>query len=740
MSIVLGTNRINRRYLGNNLLNKIMLGAIEVFPNLAPSSSFDPSMLFAANDEGGWWDLSPIDASTLVLGAELNPQPDFNAATGWTVGSGMNISGGALNAQNTWASGQSSHTLVLARGKTYYVEAVVENFVGVGTFSINMGNNPSADGSLRISGNGTFKAVLSNNTASAPERLQVGNQSAAGYTMSLTRLSCKEVLSGHNPVLFQDAAGTILVTSVEQPVGLVLDKRKGLALGPELVVNGNFSSSAGWSAAAEVTIVNGTANFNNAPASSDTLFTSIGPATGRAGKRYQVTFEITSYTSGSVGFAVGGNPNIQRAAVGVYTEVFMHNGINTNLVFRCGSAGTTLSIDNVSCKELPGNHRSQPTAAERPLWTARKNLFLRSETYNIAPWVTNAAPTPTAIVPPSGYNQVWNVPNGRVDLRGRMRQSLGVVAGTTYCYTAILKRGSEPRDLMSISVSNFNTFGVTFNLATGLITIPPVGAANASITSLGGGWYKVSLQFTANTTVSSDMDLNFAGMDAGSTLTMSALVAAMQFSTVPALGTVPTPARYQRVNTSTDYDAVGFPHGCKYNGISNSMVTGNINFTAGNKMTACCGWLQPVTPTTQMVMELSSSVSVNAGSFAFYNENTLSINAAISGTPPALMFVRSNTKTFPFLSVNTAIYDIGAPVGANMARLRVNGVVDELSNNLAVRTGNFGNYPLSFGRRIGAGFVFGGTEFSSVVINRHLTSQELSDLETFSKEKTGVVP
>ena len=36
--------------------------------------------------------------------------------------------------------------------------------------------------------------------------------------------------------MFQDAAGTTPVTAVEQPVGLVLDKSKGLVLGPELAL------------------------------------------------------------------------------------------------------------------------------------------------------------------------------------------------------------------------------------------------------------------------------------------------------------------------------------------------------------------------------------------------------------------------------------------------------------------------------------------------------------------------
>ena len=41
--------------------------------------------------------------------------------------------------------------------------------------------------------------------------------------------------------MFQDSTGTTFVTADGQPVGLILDKSKGLALGAERLVNGEFS-------------------------------------------------------------------------------------------------------------------------------------------------------------------------------------------------------------------------------------------------------------------------------------------------------------------------------------------------------------------------------------------------------------------------------------------------------------------------------------------------------------------
>ena len=66
--------------------------------------------------------------------------------------------------------------------------------------------------------------------------------------------------------MFQDSAGTTPVTAVGQPVGLRLDKSKGLVLGPELVTNGDFSAgSTGWTNTAPgvntITISGGSVRF-----------------------------------------------------------------------------------------------------------------------------------------------------------------------------------------------------------------------------------------------------------------------------------------------------------------------------------------------------------------------------------------------------------------------------------------------------------------------------------------------
>jgi hypothetical protein len=60
MSIKLGANVVPQFKLGIINLNKIMLGAIEIFPNLAPSGGFDPSDFFTGLDDGVFYNYSDI--------------------------------------------------------------------------------------------------------------------------------------------------------------------------------------------------------------------------------------------------------------------------------------------------------------------------------------------------------------------------------------------------------------------------------------------------------------------------------------------------------------------------------------------------------------------------------------------------------------------------------------------------------------------------------------------------------
>lgn len=164
--------------------------------------------------------------------------------------------------------------------------------------------------------------------------------------------------------MYQDAAGTVPVTGAGQPVGLVLDKSKGLVLGAEVVSNGSFDTDTGWAKNTGVTISGGKVNINTTATAYAVAQSPIVPAQ----KLYKVTYTVTAYTSGGIRCIVGGIAGVVRSAIGTYTEYVISAGSSTIQIASFG--GFVGSVDNLSVKEITGNHAYQNTSSMRPLLIA----------------------------------------------------------------------------------------------------------------------------------------------------------------------------------------------------------------------------------------------------------------------------------------------------------------------------------------------------------------------------------
>lgn len=185
--------------------------------------------------------------------------------------------------------------------------------------------------------------------------------------------------------LYQDSAGTTPVTAVEQPVGLMLDKRLGLVLGPELVTNGDFATDTWWAKNAGVSISGGQCSFSSAGQNTGVYKNSI----LTVGKWYQVTYTIASRSSGSVQVWTTG---VSRNAAGTYTEYYQATTANFGIL--AGANGTTLTLDNISVRELPGNHayHTPGSTLARPVLRALYNMLAGTATLSTQS-VTTAATT-----------------------------------------------------------------------------------------------------------------------------------------------------------------------------------------------------------------------------------------------------------------------------------------------------------------------------------------------------------
>lgn len=161
--------------------------------------------------------------------------------------------------------------------------------------------------------------------------------------------------------LFQDAAGTIPVTGAGHPVGLMLDKRLGLALGQEL-----------FSDAVATTVGEATRTSPNVYR----IYSSTGTLAGvqqagvlTPGKTYKIEFNIDSITVAGSGVAIDNN-GVSAAVfttVGKKTAYVTAAAGYTTLLLKRQFGATDIQVSGLTVRELPGNHAAQSTSTSRPV-------------------------------------------------------------------------------------------------------------------------------------------------------------------------------------------------------------------------------------------------------------------------------------------------------------------------------------------------------------------------------------
>lgn len=182
--------------------------------------------------------------------------------------------------------------------------------------------------------------------------------------------------------LFQDSAGTTPVTAVEQPVGLMLDLSKGLAIGSDLLAPLDFSTFA--TSGGPVTIDSATAYTVAATAN-------VYKAVLTVGKWYRVTINAT-FTSSALTLynATNALNTIGSGLTSGVTATYYFNAVATQFNLRPTNAGT-VTVNNLALVEISGNHASQSTSASRPVLSARVNQLLATATLSTQSVTTLAA-------------------------------------------------------------------------------------------------------------------------------------------------------------------------------------------------------------------------------------------------------------------------------------------------------------------------------------------------------------
>ena len=515
--------------------------------------------------------------------------------------------------------------------------------------------------------------------------------------------------------LFQDSAGTVPVTAVEQPVGLLLDKSKGLVRGAELhtaMQNASTWSFADFSAA-------GT-GFSGSGA----VMSGIGAAVGAntfsvvAGSSYEVMVDVASKTSHT--FQLGLSTGTQGANGVISTRAYITSIGVTSLVLTALSSGVvrlefnnggegsgaSIVVTSISIRELPGNHATQATTTKRPIYSRRVNTFTRSEFQD---GVIGGAGL-VSIASLAGYAGAVSFGHNGVTTSYAYKS-----ASHLNGFSAILSVVIQMTD-GGVPVTNSSAADADF-----MLVISGNMHAGASVVSLGGDFYRVISQPTVITASNTGV-VKYAS---NSSRTFKVTAYDLRLATDAHLP-------YQWVNTDTDYDAdpAKYPAYLRFDGVDDALQTGNINFTGTDKMTVWAGVTKLSDAANALVYEFGSPESVNDGSFSMWAPINLA-SAPLGVTAKGIF--RSVAATVAFSGVASGVVAQDISLSAPRNALRVNGAT--LSTETTALGGSFGNYPLYIGARDGTSLYFNGRLYSLIVRGAQSSLSQIEATERYIKQK-----
>jgi hypothetical protein len=737
---------------------------------------FSPNALFALAEPGVWFD--PSDVANLNWRRNLLTWTEQFDNASWTKNRGSvaanveTATDGSLTADRYTGDGTSGSKYVLSGAisagvytGSVYLKAGTNNFaqllfIGDTTsfvnFDISAGtvgtSGGTATGSIVSVGNGWYRCIAVNTssattgfgvavTGSSSDGRIAANTLATSILIWGAQLELGSVATDYQRItdvntevierfptatLYQDTAGTTPVTTTGQSVGLMLDKSKGLVLGPELVTNGGFDSATGWTVSAQCSIGSGVANI----ISTDGSFQSVVQnRTLTGGSTYELSFDVVSYTSGTPRFTFTGASVDISFATGTGRRVarfFVPTTVTSGITFTRLAGVTNYSIDNISVKELPGNHAVQATTANRPIYGVhpfggRRNLLTWSEDLTNAVW----GKTRTTV---SGTKV-------SADSTADTSHSINF-SGLTYSgvqSTVSFDASAAEITLLFVQMGSGAIAG--FNLSAGALTSYSLGAPTATITSLGSGLYRCTMTATPNSNNlifflgegdGSTLDVTLAGTRTGQGLNLNRVQ----------LETGSTATAYQRVTDQYNVTEAGVSSVSYlfFDGVNDSLATSTI--TPGVDKAQVFAGVRKLSDAAQGIFaELSTSTSsfdgtfrltfpggAGVASYAFLSKGTLSSSISSGG----------------FASPTTNVVTATSDISGDLTRLRVNGT--QTGQDTADQgTGNYLAYPLYIGARAGTSLFFSGHLYSLIArFGPNLAAGQISSTETWVASRTGI--
>ena len=430
--------------------------------------------------------------------------------------------------------------------------------------------------------------------------------------------------------------------------------------------------------------------------------------------------------------------------VGDTTKGLLMWGADFRLASQAALTPTYQPITSSWAATMAGNHATQSTASARPALSALYNLLTYTEDFTNGAWGQQSCSVSANVTTaPDGTTTADKEIESASSAYHYITRTPSVENGVTYTLSVCVKAAERYKVSVFSYLFQNSEVAVNLNLSTGVVMNTPGGGGyvSHSVTSLGNGWYRVSLTGTCNATTSAR---NFGFTLIEDSQTTVTPYAGNGTSGIYVWGAdlrvtndgVGLPA-YQRVGANTDtYDSVGFPYYLLGDGVNWKMATGNINMTVTNKVTTFMG-LRRLADATDITTPYEFNYVDNAysGSFCLFGRNYYASSAydySSRGSSTAEAYAPIASYPVPISNIVTGISDISAPV----VTLRVNG--SQIATSTASQgSGNYSNAPLTlFSRPYSPYRMFNGRNYGLIIRGAASTATEISNTETWLNGKT----
>jgi hypothetical protein len=396
-----------------------------------------------------------------------------------------------------------------------------------------------------------------------------------------------------------------------------------------------------------------------------------------------------------------------------------------------------------------GNHLIASADVRRPILSALYNTVEQTENFENVYWTKSAITAITSsVLPPSNTGTIFVnklIPSTTSDTHNVLRSRSGTWTTSSLQFARIFAK-ADGYNIVQLRLGTGTCDGV-FDLVSG--SAFTVGAASASIQSIGDGWYDCSVlgtpAFLPQTIQLRVWETASREAYVGDGV-KGILVTGIDVRLANDGVGLP---KYQRVTTATNYDIAGFPQYLRFDGIDDCLFTQNeVDFTSTSIVTIVAASRRITGSIVQRLVNIGSdpnnapgeaSILINyitLPSIGFTARGIDTISG--SGTLVGRGYV---TGAIPLSNVSSLVFRTQATSGDNATiQMRDNGTIAPNQGNIGnyPTTGSLGNKPIFVGAYNNNSQFFNGRLYSLLVRGTNTDIINLQNLETWMNTNTRI--